>query len=355
MKRSIIPRISKKAGLPPGALVFTGEKKTENIRIQTFLYDTDTYKETEMATIPGDIFSPPASQVYWMNITGLHETQTIETIGNQYKIHPLVLEDILHTEQRPKLEDLDSAIFLVVKMVAVLPETLTLQWEQVSLIIQENRVFSFQEYPRDVFDPIRKRIRENRGRIRKCGADYLVYALLDAIIDEYYVALEMLGERLEELEDRVISDPDPEISRQIYHLKREMIILRRSVWPLRDVTVALERTESRLFQEDTTPFLRDLYDHTIQAIETIETYRDVLNGLRDTYLSSISNRMNTVMQVLTIIATIFIPLTFIAGIYGMNFEWMPELKWKWAYPAIWLLMGTIATGMMIYFKRKKWI
>jgi len=355
MVRSLIPRRSRKIGLPPGALVFTGKKKTESIHLYLFIYDKDTYKEAEIIKIPEDIPSPLPSQVYWMNVTGLHDIQIIEAIGKQYQIHPLVLEDIVHTEQRPKLEDLESTFFMIVKMVTVLPETSTLQWEQVSLIIQQNRIFSFQEYPRDVFDSIRMRIRENRGRIRKSGADYLVYALLDAIIDQYFTALETLGERLEILEDRIISDPDPEISRRIYQLKREIIILRRSVWPLRDVIAAIERTESRLFQPDTSPFLRDLYDHIIQAIETVETYRDVLNGLRDTYLSSVSNRMNTVMQILTIIATIFIPLTFIAGIYGMNFEWMPELKWKWAYPAVWLLMGTITAGMLIYFKRKKWI
>jgi len=355
MTKSFIPRRREKTGLPPGSLVFTGDRKVEHIQMHTIVYDGDSIQEDDIVQIQDFQPDPSSDKVCWLNINGLHDVRTIEFIGKRFQIPDLVLEDILHTEQRSKSEDLEDLLFLVLKMVTFIPETAMLQWEQISLIVRDHYVFSFQEFPRDVFDAVRERIRQNRGRIRKSGADYLVYALVDAIVDNYFNALEVIGERIETLEERVVEDPAPDISQEIYQLKREMIFLRRSVWPLREVIGNLERLESHLFQPETLPFLRDLYDHTVQVMETIETYRDVLNGLRDTYLSSISNRMNVIMKVLTIIATIFIPLTFVAGIYGMNFEWMPELKWKWAYPCVWLLMGLIAAVMIVFFRKKKWI
>jgi magnesium transporter len=353
MKRSFVPRLHKKAGLPPGSLIFTGEQKLEKVTAVEFRYNSARYEETgiDAATLVAEY---PEENVYWLNITGLHDVEIIERIGKIFGFHILMLEDILHTDQRPKLEELKNGLFMVLRMATVIPETRVIQWEQVSLILQDNRVLTFQEYPRDVFESVRQRIREHRGQIRDQGADYLAYALIDAIVDHYFVALEVLGERLESLEERVINETDPELSYAIYQLKRDLIFIRKAVWPLREVIGSLERFELK-FKPETFPFLRDLYDHTVQVIETVESYRDVLIGLRDTYLNTVSNRMNAIMQMLTIIATIFIPLTFIAGIYGMNFEWMPELKWRWAYPAVWIIMLCLAGLMLYLFKRKRWI
>ena len=353
MKRSFIPRLHKKAGLPPGSLIFTGEQMLEKVTAAEFRYNSDHYEETEpdVSTL---VAEHSKKHVYWLNITGLHDVGIIEKIGKAFGFHMLMLEDILHTDQRPKLEELKNGLFMVLRMATVIPESHVIQWEQVSLILQDNCVLTFQEYPRDVFESVRQRIREHRGQIRDHGSDYLAYALIDAIVDHYFVALEVLGERLESLEDRVIIETDPELSHAIYQLKRDLIFIRKAVWPLREMIGSLERFELK-FKPETLPFLRDLYDHTVQVIETVESYRDVLIGLRDTFLNTVSNRMNAVMQVLTIIATIFIPLTFIAGIYGMNFEWMPELKLRWAYPTVWAVMLCLAGLMLYLFKRKRWL
>jgi magnesium transporter len=241
------------------------------------------------------------------------------------------------------------------KMLYLDNETSETQVEQVSLVFGKNFVISFQEKQGDIFETIRERIRNGKGRIRKMGTDYLAYALIDAVVDHYFIILEKDGEKIEELEDKVVSDPKPETLQKIHRLKREMIFLRRSVWPLRELVNSLERGESPLIHKATRIYLRDVYDHTIQVIDTLETYRDMLSGMHDTYLSSISNRMNEVMKVLTIIATIFIPLTFIAGIYGMNFEFMPELKWRWAYFSVWGVILIVAVFMLIFFRRKKWL
>ncbi len=227
--------------------------------------------------------------------------------------------------------------------------------EQVSLILGPNFVLSFQENVGDVFDQIRERIRSGKGKIRKMGADYLVYTLLDAIVDNYFIILEKIGEQIEFIEERLIINPASDTLNTIHKLKREMLFLRKSVWPLREVISGMERGESSLIKGTTKIYLRDVYDHNIQIIDTIETLRDMLSGMLDIYLTSISNRLNAVMKVLTIIATIFMPLTFLAGIYGMNFKYMPELEWKWGYPLILLIMSTIGISMLFYFKRKKWL
>jgi len=279
----------------------------------------------------------------------------IEKIGTHFGIHPLVLEDIVNTGQRPKMEDFEDYIFLVVKMLTCDQSQSDMNTEQVSLLLGPNFVISFQERQGDVFDSIRDRIRNSKGRIRKEGADYLAYVLLDAVVDGYFIVLESLGERIETLEDQVIENPTTETLQVINGLKREMIVLRRSVWPLREVIGALERGGSALIHKATGTYLRDVYDHTIQVADTIDSYRDMIIGTRDTYLSSLSNRMNEVMKVLTIIATIFIPMTFIAGIYGMNFQFMPELGWRWSYFVVWGVMIAVAGVMIAYFKRKDWI
>jgi magnesium transporter len=278
----------------------------------------------------------------------------IEKIGKHFNLHPLVIEDILNIHQRPKIEDFEDHIFIVLKMLTYNKDSHEGESEQVSIILGKNFVLTFQERKRDVFDPVRNRIKNSKSLIRKYGADYLVYALIDVIVDNYFIILEGIGEVLEELEDRVLLNPTSEIVHSIHQLKRNLIVLRKSIWPLREILSTLEKTESDLIK-NTSVYFRDVYDHTIQVIDIIETYRDLVTGMLDIYLSSVSNRMNQIMKVLTIIATIFMPLTFIAGIYGMNFKYMPELGWKWGYPLVLILMLLIGVNMIIYFRRKKWL
>jgi magnesium transporter len=352
---SFLKKASKKAGLSPGTLIHVGEKKLEKVRIRIIDYDEEKIDEREVETIEEIFPYGDTPTVTWINIDGLHQVDIVEKIGTHFGVHPLVLEDILHTGQRPKMDDFESYLFLISRMLSHNEDEDHISSEQFSLILGQNYVISFQERIGDLFDPIRERLRRKRGRIRGMGTDYLAYALIDAIIDHYFVVLEKLDERIESLDSDLMSNPNPETLQSIHYLKRELIFLRKSVWPLREIVGALERGESNLIQQGTTVFLRDLYDHTIQVIDTIETFRDMVTGMLDVYLSTISNRMNVVMKVLTIIATIFIPLTFIAGIYGMNFEFMPELKWHWGYPLVWLVMILIAVIMMIFFRKKRWI
>lgn len=349
-------RVSKKAGLSPGTLVHVGKKKVEKVKIQLIDYDETQLKEKEPKTIEECFPFKDLPTVTWVNIDGLHDIQVMEKIGKHFNLHPLVMEDILNTEQRPKIEEFDDYLFIVLKMLCYDEKQNQINSEQVSVILGKNFVLSFQEKTGDIFDPLRERIRSGKGRIRKMGPDYLAYTLLDAVVDNYFLVLEKLGEKIEGMEEELVTNPTPGTLHMIHTLKREMIFLRKSVWPLREVVSRLEREESPLIKESTGIFLRDVYDHTIQVIDTVETYRDMLSGMLDIYLSSISNRMNQVMKVLTIIATIFIPLTFLVGIYGMNFDYMPELKWHWVYPwAFWLVMLGVTGFMLIYFRRKKWL
>jgi len=348
-------KTSKKAGLSPGTLVHDGDKKVEKAKITIIDYDATQFQEKEVETIEECFPFRDTPTVTWINIDGLHEVGIIEKIGKHFSIHPLILEDILHTGQRPKMEDFEDYIFLVVKMFYYDEKDDEIKMEQVSLLLGSNFVISFQEREGDIFDPIRERIRNHKGRIRMMKADYLGYALLDTIVDNYFIILEKVGENIENMEEELVTRPTPETLQTIHNLKRELIVLRKSIWPLREVVNSLERGESPLINEATGVYLRDVYDHTIQVIDTIETFRDMVSGMLDIYLSSISNKMNEVMKVLTIIATIFIPLTFVAGIYGMNFEFMPELKWHWGYFAALLVMVAVAVIMVFYFRRKRWL
>jgi magnesium transporter len=291
----------------------------------------------------------------WINVDGVHKLDYIENIGKLLKIHPLVLEDIMHTGQRPKMEDFEDYLFVVLKMFQYDEKENVTKTEQVSLILSSNYLISFQEEEGDVFDLIRERIRTDRGRIRKMGVDYLAYSLIDAIVDNYFMVLEKIGESIEDIEDELIKNPTTEVLQTIHSLKRELIFLRKSVWPLREVISKLERWESPIINKSIDIYLRDVYDHTIQVIDALETFRDMLSGMLDIYLTSVSNRMNEVMKVLTIIATIFIPLTLVAGIYGMNFKYMPELDASWGYPMVYVIMLTISAIMLVYFRRKKWL
>jgi len=348
-------KASKKAGLAPGTLIHVGEQKVENVRIRAIQFDQETLNESEFETVEECLPCKESRIVTWINIDGLHEVGVIEEIGRQFGLHSLVMEDILHTDQRPKMEDFEDYLFIVAKMLSFDQEKNELKAEQFSLVLGRDYVVTFQERVGDVFEPIRERLRKGKGRIRTMPPDYLAYALIDAVVDHYFIVLEKIGEQIEFLEEELVTDPTPETLQAIHHLKRELIFLRKSVWPLRELISGLERGETRLIQEKTTIFLRDVYDHTIQVIDTVETLRDMVSGMLDIYLSSLSNRMNEVMKVLTIIATLFIPMTFIAGIYGMNFEIMPELKWSWGYPLVWCIIIAIAIVMLTYFKKKKWL
>jgi magnesium transporter len=353
----MIPRrTSKKIGLSPGSLVYVGDKpKDEPVHITVIDYGPAHYSEKSITTL--DECGPylTSDSITWINVSGIHDVGTIEQLGGAFNIHPLVLEDVVNTEQRPKMEDYDNYLFIVMKMLYAAGAQHTIKHEQISLIVGKGYVISLQEVALDVFDPVRERIKKGRGRIRKKGGDYLAYALMDMVVDHYFKILEDLGETIEELHDTLIHEPEPDTLLVIQSLKREMLYVRKSLWPLREVINTLLRDDSVLISDEVVLYLRDVYDHIIHVIDTVETFRDMLSGMLDIYLSSLSNKMNEVMKVLTIIATIFIPLTFIAGIYGMNFEFMPELKWKFAYPVLWLIMLAIFIGMLIYFKRRKWL
>ena len=351
----IFRKAKEKVGLPPGTLVHIGEKKTEKVKITVIDYDEAQLEEKEVDTVEECFPFKDKSTVTWINIDGIHQVEVIEKLGIHFGIHPLVMEDILHTEQRPKMEDFDYYIIVILKMLSYDGEKKGIISEQVSIVLGQNFVITFQEKEGDLFDPVRERLRKSKGRIRNMKADYLTYALVDTIVDHYFVVLEGIGENIEEMEEEISSDPTPDTMHSIHTLKKELIFLRKSVWPLREVINNLERGELSLIHGSTGVYFRDVYDHTIQAIETVETFRDMASGMLDVYLSSVSNKMNEVMKVLTIIATIFIPLTFIAGLYGMNFKYMPELEWHWGYPVILGLMSALGILMVVYFRRKRWL
>ena len=351
----LMKKRSRKAGLPPGTLIHIGERKTEEVKITIMDYDETQLQEKEAKTFDECFPYKNRPTVTWINVDGIHQVETLEKLGECFGVHPLTLEDILNTDQRPKMEDFGDYMYIVLKMFTRNAQNDEIVTEQISLILGENFVLSFQENVGDVFDPVRARIRSDKGRLRKMAADYLLYSLLDAIVDNYFIILENFGDQIEFIEERLIVNPAQETLKIIHKLKREMLFLRKSVWPLREVISGMERGESPLIKGTTKIYLRDVYDHNIQIIDTIETLREMLSGMLDIYLTSISNRLNAVMKVLTIIATIFMPLTFLAGIYGMNFKYMPELEWKWGYFLILFVMFGIGISMLFYFKKKKWL
>ncbi len=348
-------KAASRVGLSPGTILHTGKRKVGKARITLIDYDESHVEERELERIEEAFPYRDEGSVTWVNIDGLHQTEIIEAIGEHYGLHPLVLEDLVNTGQRPKVEEYEGYVFIVLRMVTYDPGTHDIEDEQVSLILGKNFVISFQEREGDIFDPVRERIRNEKGRLRRSGADYLAYALMDAIVDHYFVILEGLGEMIESVEEELVTNPTVQTLQVIHTLKREMIGLRRSVWPLREILSRLQRGESPLFQQATLVYLRDVYDHTIQVIDTVESLRDMVTGMLDTYLSSISNRMNEVMKVLTIIATIFIPLSFIAGLYGMNFVNIPELQLPWGYFMALMFMAGVAVLMLLYFRWRRWL
>ncbi|MFX1534261.1 MAG: magnesium/cobalt transporter CorA [Promethearchaeota archaeon] len=346
---------SKKVGLPPGTPVFVGEPKTDKVTTTVLDYDENQIEQTSVSTIKEFHSFLNKPTVTWINVDGLHDIKLLEEYGKEFQLHPLTLEDIIHTDQRPKVEEYANYLFIILKMLDYEVEREEIIIEQVSLILSENIVLSFQERTGDVFNLVRDRIIHKKGTIRRKKADYLVHALIDVIVDHYFIILEKLQEKIEILEEELVINPMPQTLRKIHSLRTNMIFVRKAIWPLREVVSLLQRSGSRFIQEDTQKYIRDVYDHTIQVIETVETLRDVVSGMLDIYLSSVSNKMNEVMKVLTIIATIAIPLTVISGIYGMNFEVMPELKWVFGYPFTLILMGLVVITMLVYFWRKKWL
>lgn len=347
--------MSRKTGAPPGTLIFTGERKLEKTRITVIEYDQTSYSERDEEAISDCLPLKDKSTITWLNICGLHDLKVMEEIGNAFGIHPLVLEDILNVDQRSKMEDFENYVFVVMKMAYRETATSDFRIEQVSLILTPQCVITFQESEGDVFENIRKRIRESKGRMRKLGSDYLAYAIIDAVVDGYFEVLDGIAERTETLEDMLVSNPTPETLHELYRLKRDMILIRRAARPLREVIASLDRDDVNLISEGTQIYLKDVYDHTIQVIDNVESLRDMIAGMLDIYLSSVSNKMNEIMKVLTMIATIFIPLSFLAGVYGMNFSHMPELGWEFAYPLLLLGMAALATTMILYFRLKKWL
>ncbi len=350
----ILDSKAKKAGLPPGTLVFTGEKKAESVKITVMDYDEKHLQERELADVNEILQYKDTKTVTWLNINGIHREDIIESIGNYFNIHPLVMEDIMNVGQRPKIEYYDDYVFIVLRMLSYDDDKSDIVDEQLSLIITRGFVISFQEIEGDVFDPIRERIRNASGRVRKMGSDYLAYILIDIIVDNYFIILEKLSEETEVLEDNLVRNPGPDSMREINILKRKLILMRKAIWPLRESLNVIGKFDSSILTEATSLYFRDVYDHTIRLIDTIETLREVMMDLLNMNLSSLSNRMNEIMKVLTIISTIFIPMTFLAGVYGMNFEFMPELGWRLGYPIAWLIMISIGASMLTYFKKKRW-
>jgi len=344
-----------KTGMAPGTMLFIGEPKQGNARIEMIQYSSTELHEQR--DVPANQCSSltKATSITWMNVNGIHDIKQIETLGKCFNLHPMTLEDLVNTTQRPKVEEFPNYLFIVLKMLTFSDISNNLVIEHVSLILGKNYVISFLEDEGDLFDTVRSRIRAATGRIRLLKSDYLAYSLMDAVVDHYFLTVERIGDRIEDVDERILLEPHHEDIREIHQLKRDILHLRKAIWPFREEVSTIAKSDSPLLHAETKVFWRDLYDHTIQIIDMAETCRDILGGMHDTYLSSISNRMNEVMKMLTIISTIFIPLTFVVGVYGMNFDYMPELKWHYGYCLIWGIMLLIALSLFIYFKRKKWL
>jgi magnesium transporter len=346
---------AKKLGQPAGSLIYAGDKLDRQLKVTILEYDEQECREREITAFDECLMLDNPQTVTWLNVDGLQHLDDLQKIGECFKLHPLILEDILSTDQRPKLDEWPNLLYLTLRMLNFNETTNEINSEQLNLIIGSNYVITLHESDTQLFDALKSRITSGQTKIRKSGADYLAYAILDLIVDNYFVIMERLGETIEDLEGELVTRPVPGTLAGLHKLKRDMIILRKSVWPLREVLSKLERRESPLIKDSTGIYFKDVYDHVIQIIDTIESFRDMLSGMLDIYLSSVSNRLNEIMKVLTIIATIFIPLTFVAGVYGMNFKYMPELEWHYGYHLTLSLMATVAGIMLLYFKRKKWI
>ena len=342
--------------LPPGSVVFKGDQKVDRIGIHYLKYDAEHLTEQKLDNHTEITFLQSASDtVDWYDIRGLHDTRLIETLGKTFEIHPLIQEDIVDTDQRPKFEEYEKGLFLVIRALSFEKNQEKMNVEHVTIYFKKGLVVTFQETESDLFESVRKRLQARSGKIRTRGADYLVYALADVLVDQYYFMLEDLEEVISRLEEELLDSSDDTMRERIHHIKRTLIGARKSITPLREAVNRFAKSENEIILEGTKVFLRDLYDHTIQVMDMVENYRDMLNGLQDLHLSEISYKMNQVMQVLTIITTVFVPLSFLVGLYGMNFDNMPELHYKYGYFMLWGFMLIIALGLLAWFRRKRWL
>jgi magnesium transporter len=348
-----VSRRSKKAGLPPGALVHIGKQRAEKVKVTIYEYSEDHCEE--FVTEKLDAIASPKSEsaVRWIKVEGIHDVDVLAQLGKILALHPLTVEDILNTDQRPKIEDFPDYTYIVMKMLCRCNDKVSA--EQLSLIVRPSLVISFHETQSNIFLPLMQRLHAGKGRIRQMGADYLAYGLIDAVVDNYFILLEEIGEAIESLEEYIATAPGKTTIQSIHGVRSELVQLRRAVWPLRDVLSTLALGDTPLVSESTKIYFKDVHDHSVHAADTVEIFRETMTEMLTIYLTSVSNRLNEVMKVLTIITTIFMPLTLIAGIYGMNFEHMPELHWPWGYPFVLLLMFTITLLMLLYFRKKTWI
>jgi len=349
-----LPRMGKIASVP-GTISYVGTKREAPVKLHIMNYNEKDFTEEYVSTVEECLPFKESPTVTWLDISGVHDEKIISDLGEKFSTHPLVLEDIGNTAHRPKVEEYDDYLFIIVKMAYFNPEAAQVTFEQVSLIVGKDYVISLQEREGDVLDELRERIRSSKGKVRRLGSDYLMYGILDAIVDNYYKVLESFGEQIEEMEMLLMKDADQQLLSRIYSLKHELVFMRKLIWPMREVVSSLQRTDNELVSESTAIYLRDIMDHTVHVVETVETFRDMTSGMLDLYLTTVSNKMNEVMKVLTIFAAIFIPLTFLAGVYGMNFKNMPEMRWGHSYLIWWIVTIILAVGMIIYFRKKKWM
>lgn len=349
------PKSTKALNQAPGTVTYVGRKEDTETIIEVIDYNADSYERHSNQTPEAAFQFEEENKTTWINIDGLSNTKEIEKLGKYFELHPLIIEDIVNTNQRPKIDEYQDYFFIVAKMLYYKADG-QLENEHISIVLGKDYVLTFQEAGGDVFEGVRERLSKRKGRIRSRGADYLVYALLDAIVDNYFVVVEEMSDKIEAMEEQLLSvQPSDEITFEIQELKRTMLRIRRAVFPLREVVSRLEKVDNALIQEQTVNYIRDLFDHIIQVSENIDIYREMSWGLMDMYMTTINNKMNEVMKVLTIMASIFIPLTFIAGIYGMNFEYMPELQWKYGYFVLLGMMFLLFLLMIFFFKKKRWI
>lgn len=343
----------RKSFLPPGSVKIEPTENDAKTEITLIQYEENFFEERLLSNINELDDFDFNQHISWINIEGKLSTEIIEKIGLKFNIHPLTLEDISNTDQRPKFEDYQHYVVVMMKM---LYYDTSMHSEQLSILLFDKLVISFQESQQsNVFNILSKRIRESKGRVKRFGADYLFYSLIDTVVDSYFNILDSIGDRIEIIDEQIMSNPKPDTINYIHFLKREIIFLRKSVWSVRDMVGSVERSDTHLIKETTDLYLRDVQDHAVRVVETVENYRDLINGMMDIYLSTLSNKMNEVMKILTIISTLFIPLTFIVGVYGMNFDDMPELHHPWGYTSVWIVMISIMIGLISYFRKKKWL
>lgn len=354
--KTVLSSAADKSGLPPGTLIHIGERHASECKISVTQYNADTLIRQEINSIAELKQLRNAELITWVNVDGLSDIHIVESIGQELNIHPLVLEDILSTHQRPKLEEYDDFLYLVIKGISLSQEkNFNLQYEQISILLLANYVVTFKEKADDTFDPINNYLQNHNGRLRQLGSDYLAYVILDTVVDEYFVVEDSLDGIIDPLEDNILFNSNKEMLQTVQQIRRGLISMKRNISPLRELLATIQRIDTPLLQEKTLRYYGDVYDHVLRVTDSLESYRERISAMHDIYLSSISNKLNETMKILTIFASIFIPLTFIAGVYGMNFEYMPELKWRWAYPALWVIFIAIGMSLLVFFKKKKWM